>query len=117
MYEIWLGLNIAYEIALSMGAVLAAVLVAWIALLMVGRRHLAAVSVRQLLWVAGILTMVAFLAMPGLTRSSFGDMGYWLDWASLAGMALGAGILGALLAWPAVAARMALAKPGPSAIR
>ncbi|MDP2256044.1 MAG: hypothetical protein Q8K05_08320 [Polaromonas sp.] len=43
---------------------------------------------------------LAFVLMPGWTRSSMADMGYWVDWLNLAAMVIGAGGVAAAFVWP-----------------
>lgn len=53
----------------------------------------------------GLVAMfVAFLLGPTLTSAGFGDLTGALDWLSLIGGALAAGVVVALLAWPPIAA-------------
>jgi len=99
MYEILLGLNIVWELAgmykawtYPAAAVLAVLLVAALV-----RR--APPGRRALAMVAGLITgAVALFALPGATLADFGDMGYWIDWLTLAGLAVGAGVAAAIAA-------------------
>ena len=52
---------------------------------------------------AGLL--LAFLAVPSLTRSSLGELRYWVDWANLLAIAAGAGAAVLAFAWPLLAMR------------
>lgn len=58
---------------------------------------------------AGVFALL-FVLLPGLTGSSFGFMGYWLDWLLLVMMS--AGYAAALVLWiyPAVKLYQTLAK-------
>lgn len=106
MYEIWLALNIVWEIALDH----AAIAIGIAALLVV---LFAAAFVRQgsawrrgigLAAVVGILVAaIAVWAVPRATLSSLDDMKYWIDWATLAAVALAFGAIAAVLAWPLAA--------------
>lgn len=107
MYEIWLVMNIVYEIALSMWPLLAIVLAVWLLMLWAARARLGGAAGRRA-WVLGLVlgalvTVVLFFTVPGLTRSSLSNMGYWVDWANLASVALGLGALAALFLWPLMA--------------
>lgn len=44
--------------------------------------------------------VVAFFLAPWFTSASFGDFSGLLDWLSLIGGSIGAGVLAALLMWP-----------------
>ncbi|AUN95193.1 hypothetical protein [Pseudazoarcus pumilus] len=108
MYEIWLGLNIFFEIALT---ALPLPLLIGYGVVLVGLFVLALVfargAFRRALMpavVLGVIVLViGFFLLPGLTRSSLGEMGYWVDWATLIGLAAACGGLVAALAWPAIA--------------
>ncbi|MBK6745605.1 hypothetical protein [Ottowia sp.] len=108
MYEIWLVLNIVWEIALGIWPWLAAAALLWAALLarslrQRGARWRATLPVAAAL--AGAAAVAAFVALPGLTLSSLSQLDYWVDWANVAAIAAAAG--GAVLAftWPVLAAR------------
>ena len=59
----------------------------------------------------GALVMVAAVAwVPGWSRSSLSDMGYWVDWANLLAIAAGFGAVALAFAWPLSAMRGALAR-------
>jgi len=105
MYEIWLGLNIVWETLLTAWPLLAVGALLWGVLVFVARSG----RWRQAWWpavgVAAVLAVVALLVLPGATGSSLGEMGYWVDWASLGGLALAAGGIAGLFAWPLLAMR------------
>ena len=103
MYEIWLMLNILYEIALGIWPVVLVVLLLWTALLLLARKRMGAAALRTALLVAVLASAALFVSLPSLTHSAFGNMGYWLDWAALLGIALGLGSLTGLFALPVVA--------------
>ena len=98
MYEIWLVINIVYEIALTIWPLIALALAVWLVMLWMARGRsgggAAAVGV-------GVLAAaLLFFTVPSLTNSSFANMGYWVDWANLAAVALGLGTLAAIFFWP-----------------
>lgn len=108
MYEIWLMLNIVWEIALGVWPLLLVTALLWLALMgtawRTGGAH----------WRAGLLpalviglaaAVAAFLLVPGSLRSTLSDMGYWLDWATLFGLATAVGGTLAAFAWPLLAWR------------
>lgn len=100
MYEIWLGLNILLEIALTVWPVLLALVLAWLVLMLAARKHLNARTLRRAALPGTLVAALAGFTLPALTQSSLANMGYWVDWASLLGMALGLGAAAALLVWP-----------------
>ncbi len=51
------------------------------------------------------VSMAAMLDLPSLSQSTLSDMGYWVDWAALLGMAAGVGVAAAVLLWPVLAMR------------
>lgn len=107
MYEIWLAANIVWEIAMDAWPALAAAAVAWLILVLAAARQprpwAAALRPAVLLAAAGLL--LAFLAVPSLTRSSLGELRYWVDWANLLAIAAGAGAAVLAFAWPLLAMR------------
>jgi len=106
MYEIWLALNIAWEIAATRAVLLivvaACLLLAWVlALRAPGARW-------RIAWpraaAAGVAAAVlAGLLWPTLTGSSLREIGYWVDAVSLVGLALMAGVGVVAFAWPLAA--------------
>jgi hypothetical protein len=105
MYEIWLAMNIVYEIALDLWPALLPLLLVWLALLLINRQRLAKVAPSTLLAVVALVGVVAVLALPSLTKSSLADMGDWVDWAFLLAMAAGFGVAAAVFLWPVLAMR------------
>ncbi|MDM7944595.1 MAG: hypothetical protein QUV35_18385 [Hydrogenophaga sp.] len=108
MYEIWLMLNIVWEIALELWPLLLGAAVLWLALMGASWRTASSQ------WRAGLLpalaigvvtALVAVLLVPGWLRSTLSDMGYWLDWATLLGLAAALGGVAAAFAWPVFAWR------------
>jgi hypothetical protein len=105
MYEIWLAMNIAYEIALGLWPALLPLALVWAVVMVINRKKLAQVSGAALAAVAVLVSLVAVLALPPLSRSTMADMGYWVDWAGLLAMGAGVGVAAALLMWPVLAMR------------
>jgi hypothetical protein len=108
MYEIWLVLNILWELALGVWPLLVAGLVAWGVLMAVAARRHRLPWGRALggaLLIGAVAAVVAFTVVPGLTRSSLGELRYWVDWANLLGIALAVGGIVAAYAWPLVSLR------------
>lgn len=105
MYEIWLAMNIVYEMALNLWPALWPLALVWAAVMLINRKKLVQVRGTVLAAVAVLVALAAALALPSLSKSTLGDMGYWLDWAALLGMAAGAGLASALLLWPVLAMR------------
>jgi hypothetical protein len=105
MYEIWLAMNIAYETALGLLPALAPLVLMWAVMMVINRKKLKRVKPVTLAAVAVLVSLVAVLALPSLSQSTLADMGYWVDWAALLGMAAGAGAAAAVLLWPVLAMR------------
>ncbi len=103
MYEIWLVLNILYESALEVWPALLGLAVTWLALMVLARSRLSLGTLRHALFPASFVAGLLFFTLPSLTQSSFANMGYWVDWLNLLGIALGLGAAFALFAWPWVA--------------
>ena len=100
MYEIWLVMNIVYEIALGIWPLLALLLAVWAVMLVAARRRLGARQVRQALLLGALVAVALFFSVPTLTQSSLANMGYWVDWANLLAIALGLGALAAVFSVP-----------------
>jgi len=105
MYEIWLAMNIAYETALGLVPALAPLVLMWAVMMVINRKKLKRVKTVTLAAVAVLLSLAAVLALPSLSKSTLADMGYWVDWAALLGMAAGVGVAAALLLWLVLAMR------------
>lgn len=106
MYEIWLALNIVWEIALDQPLItlgIVALLVVLFAAAFVRRGSAWRRSVSAAAVVGIVVAAIAVWAVPRATLSSLDDMKYWIDWATLAAVALGLGGIAALLAWPLAA--------------
>jgi hypothetical protein len=108
MYEIWLMLNIVWEIALGLVPLLLLAAALWLALMGTSWRtagtHWRA-GLLPALGVGVVTAIVAALLVPGWTRSTLADMGYWVDWATLLGLAAAAGGVAAAFSWPLLAWR------------
>ena len=50
-----------------------------------------------------LVTGVVFLTVPGLTHFCMANMGYWVDWANQASVALGLGAVATVFFWPLLA--------------
>lgn len=109
MYEIWLGMNIFYELAWMYAPVVIGVaLVLALSYGMAWRRGGQWRAARsRALGVAALATGLAVLSVPTLTRSSLAEMGYWVDWLNLLMIAGAIGLLCGALIWPFVAMRQA----------
>lgn len=105
MYEIWLVLNIVWEIARENAVPAAFGALVLIALVLNALRKPAAAWRRAFWPAAGVgvaVAVVAVLAVPSLTRASLSDMKYWVDWLNLFAIAAAAGGIAAAFAWPLV---------------
>ncbi len=103
MYEIWLGLNIAWEMALDHRLQIIVYLLAIVALYAYAlwrRPHSWQRNFRPAVTLGVLAAIVAFFVLPGLTDSAFGRFHQWLDWALLVALALVVGVALAVLAWP-----------------
>jgi len=106
MYEIWLALNILFELGLMYLPTLILLGAVWAALMAVAivRGQAAWCAARRPAIVIGIVvTGVMILLTPSLTLSSLGELKYWVDWANLAAIAGGFGALAAALTLPLAA--------------
>jgi hypothetical protein len=104
MYELWLVMNIVWELALGLWPLLALGALAWLVLMVLAWRRPAADWRSAWPMAAGIALVAAvagFLAVPTTLRSSLRELAYWVDWANLASIALGIGVAALAFAWPA----------------
>lgn len=106
MYEIWLMLNIVWEIALGVWPLLLGAVILWLAIVGTAWRqdtgHWRAAIWPALLTGAAVAVVVALL-MPGWTRSTLSNMGYGVDWAILLALSAGAATVAIAFAWPLLA--------------
>ena len=106
MYEIWLTLNILYELGLQYLPVVIGTALLWLALMAVaaarGRAGWGA-ALLPAIAIAVVVTAITFFITPGMTQSSFANMGYWVDWGNLLLYAAAFGAVGGALAWPLAA--------------
>ncbi|ODU08065.1 MAG: hypothetical protein ABS84_14325 [Rubrivivax sp. SCN 71-131] len=105
MYEIWLAMNIAWEIALTAWPWLVALallaIVLWTVALQRAPRWRAGLGGTL---VVGVLAAVAtVLTLPMWSQSSLAELAYAPDWAALLGIAAGVAGVAMLLAWPLLA--------------
>lgn len=103
MYEIWLALNIVWEIAVDNAAIsiaIVALLVAAFGIAIARRGAAWRRGIGVALAVGVVVALISLWAVPSATLSSFDDMKYWVDWATLAGIAVAIGAMAAALAWP-----------------
>lgn len=118
MYEIWLGLNIVWEIVLGLWPALLGAAVIWVALVAFAWRKPAArwrAALPGALAAGAAVAVIAFLALPALTQSSLSELAYWVDWAILLALAAGCGAAALAVAWPLLAMRgPRRASPGAS---
>ncbi|MBL8377606.1 MAG: hypothetical protein JNM79_07060 [Burkholderiales bacterium] len=103
MYEIWLAWNIVWEMALAAWPLVLAAAVAWVLLVTVawrrpGARPGAALPT-AILW-AAVGAIAAFVVVPGAVGSSLTELGYWVDVANLAAIAVACGAVVGAFAWP-----------------
>lgn len=107
MYELWLALNVVFELALANRTLLVFLLALWLALMsfavLRGRANWrGAFPAAALAWL--LAAVAAFLGTPSLVRSSLSDLHYWVDWANLVAIAAGVATVVALFVWPFIAA-------------
>ena len=106
MYEIWLTLNILYELGLQYLPVVIGTALLWLALMAVaaarGRAGWGA-ALKPAIAIAVVVTAITFFITPGMTQSSFANMGYWVDWGNLFRYAAAFGAVAAALTWPLAA--------------
>lgn len=110
MYEIWLAMNILYEVAWNYIPFVLSVAILFAVLLIYALQHQAAWRQGFKGGVIGVIVIaiVTFLVFPYLTQSSLNNLGYWIDYLFLLQIAGAYGLVFGLgFVWPltALAAR------------
>lgn len=106
MYEIWLAINVVFELAMANLPLVLFFVALWAALmafvLLRGRANWrGALPAALLAW--ALAGAAAFFTVPSLVQSTLSDMRYWVDWANLLAIAAGLGGVVALFVWPFIA--------------
>jgi hypothetical protein len=100
MYEIWLMLNIVFEIALTIKLELAIALLVLIALTLLSAKKWQKIMIKPSIYLGLLVGVISFFTIPSLTNSSISEMGYWVDWANLISIALGSGVASMFYIYP-----------------
>lgn len=106
MYEIWLTLNILFELGLQYLPVVIGTVVLWLVLMGVAATRPNARWKKALLpavVVTLIATAITFFITPAMTKSSFAEMGYWVDWMNLFFYSAAFGAVAGAITWPIAA--------------
>ena len=105
MYEIWLTLNILFELGLQYLPLVIGTAALWLVLMIFATRRRAGwkKALAPALVIGVIATVITFFITPSMTMSSFDNMGYWVDWMNLFFYAVAFGGVAAALAWPIAA--------------
>lgn len=99
MYELWLTLNIAWELLVMYRMwTLPAVLVLVVLLTLALWRHSRAGMRPLFLIVSAIGAVVAYFGLLWETMAELGDLGYWVDWIVLGAISLGVGVIAGIAA-------------------
>ncbi|QEY58769.1 hypothetical protein FXF61_06100 [Pseudomonas sp. C27(2019)] len=89
MYEIWLIINVFYELALANLGLVLSTIVVWLILMLVTQFK------KELPWGKGVKTasaiglvawVIFFVMVPGLSKSSFASVNSVIDWLVVAGV-------------------------------
>lgn len=107
MHDLWLTINIIWELVLEAGAWVPLALGAWVAAvgLALRRGPTRRPSLKAALALGFAAAALAFVLIPGLTASSVAELRYVLDVLALLGMAVGVGVVVGLAAWPLLSLR------------
>lgn len=103
MYEIWLVMNIVYELALGIWPVVVLALAVWLVLLVLARQRMGWQQGPLVVGVGAVVAVLLFLTVPTFTQSALSNLDYWVDWANLLAVALGLGAVAAVFSWPLLA--------------
>jgi hypothetical protein len=100
MYEIWLMLNIVWELAATVWPALLVLALTWLLLVTLALRRRARSPIRAALGVALAGGLLAIVGVPALTQSSIGEARYLPDWLVLSGIAAAAALAAFAFALP-----------------
>lgn len=104
MYEIWLALNIGFEWLLMHELAIIVAALVWIALMLIASKKTGegrwAQNFKPALIAGVVIWLVSIFALPSMTRSSLGQVSYWVDWLNVIGLAAVVGALVAAYVWP-----------------
>jgi hypothetical protein len=100
MYEVWLMLNIGWELLLMYRWPVIALLAAWTALMAAARGRPSRGALAAAVLVAAIVFVAALVGLPRLTGSSLGEARYAPDWLAILGPAAAAAAVAAAFAAP-----------------
>jgi hypothetical protein len=102
MYEIWLTLNILWELMLDAWPLVLAAALAWAVLLGLAlvRGGGWGAAAKPAALAAAVVALAAVVAVPALTKSSLAELSYWVDWANVIGIAVAVGAVAAAFVWP-----------------
>ena len=100
MYEIWLMLNIVFEIALTIKLELAIALLVLIALTLLSAKKWQKIMIKPSIYLGLLVGVISFFTIPSLTKSSISEMGYWIDWANLISISIGVGFASMFYIFP-----------------
>ena len=103
MYEIWLMLNIVWEMALGVWPWLLALAVLWLLLMARALRRPGSAwrgSLPGAIALAALAAIFVFALAPGWVQSGLANLKYWVDWANLLGIAAAGGGVVLALVWP-----------------
>ena len=111
MYEIWLMLNIVYELALGLWPWLLALTALWLLLMLRARGGRWRASLPGAIGLGLAVAVLIFFITPAWNKSGLGEMRYWVDWANLLGIAAAWGAAGVAFAWPLLAGLRRASRP------
>ena len=100
MYELWLMLNIGWELLLAYRIPVAIVAAALVALWLAARGRPGRAGGRSTVVAAGIAFVAALVVVPMLAKSSIAEARYAPDWLAVVGLAVGVAVLVAAFAAP-----------------
>jgi hypothetical protein len=100
MYEIWLMLNVGWELLLAYRWPVIGLAVLW-AVLWLAARGRGGARAGRAFWLAALITFpIALMAIPMLAKSSIGEARYAPDWLAVLGMAAAAALVVGAFAAP-----------------
>jgi len=104
LYNIWMSINVVYEMLLPLLWLVVLLGLAWAATLVLALKRASMSQWRRSLPMTGLVGLVGavlvFFLVPFLTHSSLADLYKFIDWLFLVGTAVAVGVALMVATWP-----------------
>jgi len=104
LYNIWMSINVVYEMLLPLLWLVVLLGLAWAATLVLALKRASMSQWRRSLPITALFGLVAaaltFVFVPILTHAGFSDLYKFIDWLFLIGTAVAVGVVLMVATWP-----------------